>query len=164
MTDEQYMSEALKEAKKALKKGNWPIGCVIMLNGKIISRGHNQVYSSSNKLSHAEINALEKVQTLLLNNPNKAILYTTYEPCPMCFGACVLSRIKKVVCGIDLDRSGAMYFKEHLPLLFKQDKFQIDVKRGVLAKECQEIFLKGKPTKKLIKGGLLRIGQGSISV
>lgn len=155
-TDESLMKEALKQAQLALEKGNWPIGCVIELNGKIIASTHNQVYSTSDKLAHAEILALKQVQQLLIDNPKQATLYTTYEPCPMCFGAAILSRVKRVVCGIDLDQSGAMHFRDNLPLLFKQDKFQVEFTTGILAKECHETFIKGEPTKKLISAGTIR--------
>ncbi len=154
--DELFMQEALAEARKALDKGNWPLGCVVVLDGKIIARAHNQVYTSENKLAHAEMLALKQIQDVLLANPGKATLYTTYEPCPMCFGASILSRVKRVVSGIDLDNSGSMYFREHLPLLFKQDKFNVAFTSGVLADACQEVFLQGQPTKKLLKDGLIR--------
>ncbi|MDD5340857.1 MAG: nucleoside deaminase [Patescibacteria group bacterium] len=156
MDDENFMEEALKEAKVALSEGNWPIGCVIVLDGKIISRAHNQVYSKKDKLAHAEMIALQQVKEILHENKGKAILYTTYEPCPMCFGASVLNRIKKVVCGIDLDNSGAMYFRDNLPLLFKQEKFSLEFKTGVLAKKCHEVFIQGEPTKKLIANDLIK--------
>jgi len=156
MNDENFMQEALKEAAIALDQGNWPIGCVIVLDGKIVARAHNSVYSTNDRLAHAEMLALRSAQDLLNKKHGQATLYTTYEPCPMCFGASILSRIKKVVCGIDLDHSGAMYFRKNLPLLFKQEKFSIELTRGVLADECAKIFMAGKPTSKLIKEGLLR--------
>ena len=156
MNHEYYMKEALKEANLALKEGNWPIGCVIVLDDKIIARSHNKVYSSKNKLFHAEMIALTRTQNKLYKNPGQATIYTTYEPCPMCFGAAILSRLKMVVCGIDLDKSGSMYFRDNLPLLFKQDKFNVKFISGILADECYELFIKGEPTKKLIKEGLLR--------
>lgn len=157
--DTHYMREALKEARIALKEKNWPIGCVIVLDETIISRAHGQSYSTRDKLAHAEMLALRKAQGVLYNNPGAATLYTTYEPCPMCFGASVLSRIRRVVCGIDLDRSGAMYLKGNMPLLFKQDKFRIELTRGILADECYDVFIKGEPTKKLIRLGLIRAKQ-----
>jgi len=156
MDDTDYMKEAVKEAEIALKEGNWPIGCVIVLDGKIISRSHNQVYSKKDKLAHAEMLALKLASDVLNKNHNKATLYTTYEPCPMCFGASILSRIKKVVCGIDLDHSGAMYFRNNLPLLFKQNKFSVEFQNGILADECYNVFIQGEPTKGLIKEGLIR--------
>lgn len=159
MTKAEFMKEAIKEALLALDGGNWPIGCVIELDGEIIARAHNQVYSTGNRFGHAEMLALQQANNLLNKRPNEATLYTTYEPCPMCFGACILGKVKGVICGIDLDQSGAMYFKEHLPLLFKQDKFHVDFERGLLADECAEVFLRGEPTKKLIAAGIVRIGK-----
>jgi len=156
MDDEFYMREAVKEAEMALKEGNWPIGCVLVLDRKIIARAHNQVYSKKDKLAHAEMLALSQAKDVLRDNSGKATLYTTYEPCPMCFGASILSRIGRVVCGIDLDNSGAMHFRENLPLLFKQDKFSVEFTAGILAEECRKVFIAGEPTKKLIKDGLVR--------
>lgn len=156
MTDELFMQEALEEAITSQQNGDWPIGCVVVLNDQIIARTHNQVYSTKDKLAHAEMLALREVQSLLRDHPGEATLYTTYEPCPMCFGAAILSRIKRVVCGIDLDNSGAMHFRENLPLLFKQDKFKIEFTTGILADECYEVFIKGEPTKKLLDDGLIR--------
>ena len=150
------MKAALIEAETALKKGNWPIGCVIVLDDKIIARSHNNVYSSKDRLAHAEISALKQVQDILKENPGKAVLYTTYEPCPMCFGAAILSRVKRVVCGIDLDKSGAMYFRENLPVLFKQNKFAVEFTSGVLAKECHNVFMASELAKGLLKEGVLR--------
>jgi len=156
MDDKDFMKEALKEAKIALKEGNWPIGCVIELDGKIIARDHNQVYTKKDKTAHAEMLAIKQVQDILRDNIGKATLYTTYEPCPMCFGATILNRIKRVVSGIDLDKSGAMFFRDNLPLLFKQDKFHVEFTNGVLADECHKVFIQGKPTKNLIRDGLIR--------
>ena len=164
MNDEYYMREAVKEAETAAREGNWPIGCVIVLENKIIARARNLVYSAKDKLAHAEMLALRQAQDLLKENHGKATLYTTYEPCPICFGASILSRIKRVVCGIDLDKSGAMYFKENLPALFKQDKFAVEFANGVLADECHRVFIAGEPTKKLIKEGLLRRGTETLNI
>ena len=156
MNDEYYMRFALEEAKKALEEGNWPIGCVIELNGEIITRTHNGVYTTRNKLRHAEMQALEEVQLKLQDNRKKATLYTTYEPCPMCFGGIIVSRIKRVVCGIDLDNSGAMYLRENLPKLFKKENFEVEFTPGILAKECTEIFMRSHLAKELDRKGLLR--------
>ena len=156
MADEKFMREALQEAEIALKEGNWPIGSVIELDGNIIARTHNQVYTQKDKTAHAEMLAIKHVQDVLRDNIKKATLYTTYEPCPMCFGAAILSRIKRVVSGIDLDRSGAMFFRDNLPLLFKQDKFHVEFTNGVLVDECHKVFIQGEPTKNLIKDGLIR--------
>jgi tRNA(adenine34) deaminase len=155
MDDKHFMEEAIKEAELAIPEGNWPIGCVIVIDGMIISRAHNQVHSKRDKLAHAEMLALESAKDQLSINKKKAILYTTYEPCPMCFGACILSRIKKIVCGIDIDNSGALHMKDHLPRLFTHEKYSFEIKRGILPKECLDVFLKGSPTKKRMRDGNL---------
>ncbi len=159
MEPADFMKQAIAEAQLALVEGNWPIGCVLELNGEIIARAHNLVYSQHKRFAHAEMTALQAANDLLNEHPNEVTLYTTYEPCPMCFGACILGKVKKVVCGIDLDQSGAMFFREHLPLLFKQDRFHVDFERGLLADECAAVFLQGEPTKKLIEEGLIRVGE-----
>ena len=99
MNDEFFMWQAIKEAKKAAKKGEWPVGCVIEYEGKIISSGHNLSNLSSYKLAHAEIIALRKADKILRNNYHKATLYTTFQPCPMCFGAAIVYKIRRIVAG-----------------------------------------------------------------
>ena len=154
--DENYMSEALKEAEIAFEEGNIPIGCVIVLNNEIISRDHNQIYTLKNRLAHAEFLALEKVQGELWKNKRKATIYSTYEPCPMCLGAIVLSRINRVVYGVDLDNSGAISLLEHFPLLFRREKWKIHYTSEVLAKECAEVFMKSWFAKSMKREGLLK--------
>ncbi len=156
MDDRYYMRFALKEAEIALKEDNWPIGCVIELNGKIIVKAHNKAHSLRDRLAHAEILALKKAQRKIYDNQKKATLYTTYEPCPMCFGASILSRLKRIVYGVDLDNSGSTNLKESLPLCFKQKEFCIEVTSGVLEKECAEVFIKSRHAKELLKQGLLK--------
>ena len=156
MNDEDYMRVALEEAEIALKEGNWPIGCVITLDDKIISRGHNQVYTLRNKTAHAEMISIRAVSDLLFDKKIKAELYTTYEPCPMCFGAIILNTIKRVVCGVNLDESGALHIRDNMPPLFKSDYYQFEITRGVLAKECYEVFMKSRQAQELLKEGLIR--------
>ncbi|MBU1976164.1 MAG: nucleoside deaminase [Nanoarchaeota archaeon] len=144
MDHEKYMKEALKEAEKAHKKGNWPIGCVIVLDDKIIARGHNEIYSTGNKLAHAEMIALNKIAKKIFDKRKEAILYTTYEPCPMCFGAIVMARLNTLVYGTCVDESGYANYMKNLPPLFKQQRFEVKVVSGVLAEECKQMFLKHK--------------------
>lgn len=154
--DSYFMKLALDEAEISLKTGDWPIGCVIVMNNIVIATGRNEVYSLKDKMAHAEKLTLEKAQKILYENRKIATLYTTYEPCPMCFGAAILSRVKRVVSGVDLDQSGAMYFREHLPILFKQDNWHVDFTDGVLADECARVFMKSEHVMKLNEKGLLR--------
>lgn len=142
--DEAFMQEAVKEAKVGGQEGNWPMGCVIVVNDQIVVRAHNTGYTDKNRLSHAELKALIEAREVLEVHRREATLYTTYEPCPMCFGAIVMMKIGRVVTGVDLDQSGCLGLKDHLPGYFQQDKFQFEVVRGVLKQECKEVYESGK--------------------
>lgn len=154
--DEQFMSEAIKEAELAVSEGNWPMGCVLVLDGKIIARAHNTGYTDKNRMAHAEIKALTEAQATLEANRGQVTLYTTYEPCPMCFGALVINKIKRVVTGIDLDQSGCLNLQDHLPPFFAQSKFHFEITRGVLAEECKAVYLKGQMIEKHKESGFLK--------
>lgn len=153
--DEQFMSEAIKEAEQAVSEVNWAMGCILALDGKIIARAHNTGYTDKNRLAHAEIKALTEAQSILEANREKVTLYTTYEPCPMCFGAIVINKIKRVVTGFDLDQSGCLTLQDHLPPFFSQAKFHFEITRGVLADECKAVYLKGQMIEKHKKSGFL---------
>ena len=100
MRDEKYMKEALKQAKKAYALEETPIGCVIVHEGKIIARGYNRRNTDKNTLSHAELNAIRKASKKLGDwRLEGCTMYVTLEPCPMCSGAIINSRIKRVVYG-----------------------------------------------------------------
>ena len=93
-----FMEEAIKEAKKAEELNEVPIGAVVVYNGKIISRGHNQREKSQNALHHAELIAINKACKKMKSwRLEECTIYVTLEPCPMCAGAIVNSRIKKVI-------------------------------------------------------------------
>lgn len=143
------MRQALIEASKALDLGNWPIGAVIVLDGQIIARAHNKVYSNSDKTHHAEMLALKSAAKILSSRSHNAVLYTTYEPCPMCLGAALVNHIKTIVCGPDIDGSGALGMIQHLPLKFKKSKYRINVIQDVLFSDCLAISLKGIPQNKI---------------
>lgn len=108
MNDEYYMREAIKEAKKAEAKGEVPIGAVLVLHDEIVARAHNLRETEQRSLAHAEMLAIDeaccKLGTWRLED---AVLYVTLEPCPMCAGAVVLSRVDKVVFGA-FDPKGAV--------------------------------------------------------
>ena len=107
--DEIFMKEALAEAEKAFREGEVPVGAVIVLNDEIIGRGHNTVEREKSSTRHAEINAIEDAErnlksTRLLG----AVMYVTLEPCPMCAGAILNSRLSKVIYGAKDEDGGAM--------------------------------------------------------
>lgn len=105
----KFMKEAIKEAIKARDKGEVPIGCVIVVGGKIISRGHNMREKKQNALMHAEIVAINKACKKLESwRLLGASIYITLEPCAMCSGAIINSRIKDVYFGANDKRFGAV--------------------------------------------------------
>lgn len=101
------MEEAVKQAEKALKKNEVPIGAVVVQNDKIISRGHNQRERKQNAVKHAEIIAIEKACKRLKSwRLDDCEIYVTLEPCPMCAGAIANARIKKLIYGAQEKTSG----------------------------------------------------------
>lgn len=106
--DEYFMKKALAEAKKAADIGEAPIGAVIVRDGKIIARAHNRRETKKNALCHAEISVIDKACRKLggWRLPGCA-MYVTLEPCPMCAGAIINSRIEKVVFGASDPKAGA---------------------------------------------------------
>ncbi len=107
--DEFYMGEALRQAKKAFEAGETPVGAVIVHNGKIIARAHNQVELLKDATAHAEILAITQAASALGDwRLVDCTLYVTKEPCPMCAGAIMLSRIKRVVYGAPDCKAGGL--------------------------------------------------------
>ncbi len=108
-TDEYYMQQALKEAKKAYDDGEVPIGAVIVMQDRIIARAYNQVEKLNDSTAHAEIIALTSAYNFLGSKYlPEAILYVTIEPCLMCAGALYWSKIARVVYGADDEKNGAL--------------------------------------------------------
>ena len=117
-----YMKTALKEAFKAYKAGDVPVGAVIVKNNKIISKAHNTKEKSKNAINHAEIlvinKACKKLKTWHLND---CILYTTMEPCMMCCGAIIQSRIKEIHYILDNDQFGCLKLLENNNTIIKEN-------------------------------------------
>lgn len=157
MTDKDFMREALVEAGKARDDGDWAIGCVIVMDGKIVLRGRNRVHSSRDRLRHAEMDALTQLQALNFDrqDKDKLVLYTTFEPCPMCFGAILVSGVHHVVSGVDFDDSGISSYINHLPRYFRHPKYETTFITGVLAKDCAEMWLSGVRAKAAIADGYI---------
>ena len=137
--DEYYMRQALKEALKADKIDEVPIGCVIVLNGKIIARGYNKREKLENSLAHAEIVAINKACKKINSwRLEDATMYITLEPCAMCSGAIIQSRIKKVIYGAYDYRFGA--HKSIINLFDVKFNHQVDIKGGLLEEECSNLI------------------------
>lgn len=140
--DELYMREAIIEAQKAEELTEVPIGAVIVIDGKIISRAHNLRETHQNAVAHAEILAIDQacreIGSWRLEN---ATLYVTLEPCAMCSGAIILSRVKRVVYGAADPKGGcAGTFMN----LLQDERFnhQSEVVSGVLEDECGQMLTK----------------------
>ena len=134
------MREALKEAKKAFDIDEVPVGAVIVKDGKIIARAHNQKETKANACSHAEILAIQKACKKL--NSWRLIgcdMYVTLEPCPMCAGALINSRINKLYIGTDDNKTGACGSILNLLEGYKFNH-QVEVERNVLQVECEKIL------------------------
>ena len=137
---EQYMREALKEAEKAKKINEVPIGCVIVKDGKIIGRGYNRRMKDKNTLSHAELIAIKKASKKLKDwRLDDCEMYVTNEPCQMCSGAIVQSRIKKVYIGCMNPKSGCAGSVMNL-LQVEEFNHQVGIEKGVLEEECSTML------------------------
>ena len=138
--DEKFMKEALKQAKKAYLLGEVPIGCVIVRDGAIIARGYNRRNTDKNTLSHAEISAIRKASKAVGDwRLEGCTLYVTLEPCQMCAGALVQSRIDKVVIGCLSPKSGCAGSVLNL-LQNEQFNHQVEIETGVLEEACSKIL------------------------
>ena len=140
MQHEKYMKEAIKQAKKAYKLGEVPIGCVIVYEGKIIGRGYNRRKTDKNTLSHAEIIAIRKASRVMGDwRLEGCQLYVTLEPCQMCAGAIVQARIPEVYMGCMNPKAGCA---GSVLNILEMDGFnhKVQVTRGVLEEECSQMM------------------------
>lgn len=136
MRDEKYMKEALKQAKKAYALEETPIGCVIVHEGKIIACGYNRRNTDKSPLAHAEISAIKKASKKLGDwRLEECTLYVTLEPCQMCAGAIIQSRIPRVVVGCMNPKAGCAGSVLNL-LDVQAFNHQAEVKTKVLEEEC----------------------------
>ena len=135
-----YMSEALKEAQKAFEEDEVPVGSVIVHDGRIIARGHNQIERLKDPTAHAEIIAITSAANYLGTKwLNEASLYVTIEPCSMCAGAMVLARIKNLYFGASDPKTGAcgsvIDIANH-----KKLNHRIKVTKGILETDCSSLL------------------------
>ena len=137
--EEKFMKIAFKEAVKAYKIDEVPVGAVIVLQNKIIVRAHNLRETKKNSLCHAEIIAINKACKKLNNfRLDNCELYVTLEPCAMCAGAIVQSRIKKVIYGAKDEKYGMAGTVSNVFDLKSNHK--VEVEQGILAEECSSII------------------------
>lgn len=134
---EKFMKEAIKEAKKAYEKLEIPVGCVIVKDGKVISRGHNLKETKLDTTKHAEIIAIQKASKKLKSwRLLDCEMYVTLEPCSMCSGAIINSRIKKVYIGALDEKTGACGSVLNLLQDYKFNH-KVEIEKGILQEECE---------------------------
>ena len=137
---EKYMKAAIREARKAYKLNEVPIGCVIVQNDKIIARGYNRRNTDKNTLAHAELAAIKKASKKTGDwRLEDCTMYVTLEPCQMCAGAIVQSRLGKVVIGSMNPKAGCAGSVLNL-LQMKQFNHQVEIQTGVLQEECSAML------------------------
>jgi len=151
--DEKYMREALKEAEKAFERDEVPVGAVLVHGDKIVARAHNQIKLLKDPTAHCEMIAITQGADYFRNERLlDSTLYVTIEPCPMCAGAMVLGRIKRVVYGAADAKSGACGSVMNIASNSKLNH-RIKIDNGVLEKECagllQEFFAKKRKERSL---------------
>ena len=134
--DEKYMREAIRQAEKAYRLDETPIGCVIVHDGKIIGRGYNRRNTDKNPLAHAELSAIKKASRKLGDwRLEECTLSVTLEPCQMCAGAIVQSRVTRVVVGCMNPKAGCAGSVLNL-LDVREFNHQAELTTGVLEQEC----------------------------
>lgn len=138
--EDKFMKEALKEAKKAYKKLEVPVGAVIVKDGKIVARGHNQKEEKADTTMHAEIIAIKKASKKLGNWRLKGCeMYITLEPCPMCAGAIVNSRLDKIYIGAMDEKNGACGSVTDILEEYKQN-YKVQKENAIYQTECEKIL------------------------
>jgi|SRR5450432_1903403 tRNA(adenine34) deaminase len=139
-TDELWMQEALRAAQRALEAGEVPVGAVVVHEGKIVGRGFNRNIADSDPTAHAEVIALREAGAAIGNHRlGDCDLFVTIEPCPMCAGALVHARIRRLVYGADDPKAGAVHSAMQV-LNHPSMNHKIEVRGGVLAGRCAELL------------------------
>ncbi|MBP7056145.1 MAG: tRNA adenosine(34) deaminase TadA [Candidatus Omnitrophica bacterium] len=150
ISHDTYMEEALKEATKALDKDEVPVGAVIVHDGKIIARAHNQIKLLKDPTAHAEMIAITQAAAHLSNERLiDTVMYVTVEPCSMCAGALVLARVKRLVYGAPDPKTGACGSIMDITR-DKRLNHRLEVVAGVRKEDCASLlqeFFRGKRSK-----------------
>ncbi len=138
--DELWMEEALRSAQRALEAGEVPVGAIVVCDGRIVGRGWNRNISDNDPTAHAEIVALREAGATVGNHRlAECELFATIEPCPMCAGALVHARIKRLVYGADDPKAGAVQSVIQV-LNHPRLNRRMEVRSGVLAGRCAEML------------------------
>lgn len=135
MTDEDYMRQALQEARKAFDEDEIPVGAVVVCKGRVIARAHNQTETLNDVTAHAEMLAITSAASWLGGKYlTDCTLYVTVEPCPMCAGALGWAQVSRVVWGADDDKRG---FRRFAPEVLHP---RTETSSGILADECAALM------------------------
>ncbi len=138
--DEKFMLEALREASKGAAEGEVPVGAVIVKDGEIIARAHNRIEGDKMSSAHAEMVAIREAEKALAAKwLTGCTMYVTLEPCSMCAGALVLSRIERLVIGADDPKTGACGSLFNIAS-DERLNHRIEINRGVLGSECSAVL------------------------
>lgn len=141
---EKMIKKAIEIAKQGIEKGQSPFGCVIVKDGKIIAEAHNTVLMDNDPTAHAEINALRKAgKVLRTHDLSGCIVYSTCEPCPMCFSAIHWANADLIVFGAFIEDAAKLGFRElriSNETMKKLGGSKVEIIRGVLRKECVEMM------------------------
>lgn len=138
--EDRFMKAAYREAEKAFEEDEVPVGCVIVKDGKIVARAHNRKEKKNSAIFHAEIECINKA-TKKLNNWNLkgCDMYVTLEPCMMCTGAAVNSRVDRIVFGCRDPKGGALVSNVEFRKISGLNHYP-EIEEGVLADRCSEIL------------------------
>ena len=140
--EEKFMMQAYREAQKAFEEDEVPVGCVIVKEGKIVARAHNRKEKKNCALFHAEIECIRKAARKLDNwNLKGCEIYVTLEPCMMCTGALVNSRIDKIIYGCEDPKGGALVSNIRLQDIKLLNHYP-QIQGGVMEKECSDLLKK----------------------
>ena len=140
--DNKFMKEAIKEANKAYKKDEVPVGAVIVKDGKIIARGYNIKETKLDTTKHAEIIAIQKASKKLNSwRLSGCTMYVTLEPCVMCTGALIQARVDRLVIGTMDEKTGACGSVLNILQDYKFNHV-VEVEKGIMEAECKEILQK----------------------
>jgi cytosine/creatinine deaminase len=138
VANDPFLQAAIEQARKSLSEGGIPIGAVLVHEGKIIGRGHNCRVQTGSSIDHGEMNCLRNAGRLPANVYQKSTIYSTLSPCPMCSGAIVLYKIRRVIVGENRTYVGA---EEYL----RSNSIQVDVMQDPECIELMSSFIKANP-------------------
>lgn len=139
-SDEYFMKEAIKEAKKAYQKNEVPVGAVVVKNNEIVARGHNIKETKKDTTKHAEIIAIQKASKKMNAwRLEDCTMYVTLEPCTMCAGAIIQARLKRLIIGTMDKKTGAC--GSVLNLIDDYEfNHKVELKTGIMETECRQIM------------------------